>query len=94
MQEDISTILSSSSLHPASYADYSSANMKQVVSLEMEAIQRSHESLPSTSSTALFHSNYITGEHSMCMSPPIIQQSPIQRSHKVEKAKDFVGFVI
>ena len=33
----------------------------QVVSLEMKSIQRSHESLPSTSSTALFHGNYITG---------------------------------
>ena len=42
-------------------AEHSSANMKQVVSLEMESIQRSHTSLPSTSSTALFHGNYITG---------------------------------
>ena len=35
--------------------------MKQIVSLEMEPIQRSHESLPSTLSTALFHGSYITG---------------------------------
>ena len=35
--------------------------MKQVASLEMESIQRSHTTLPSTSSTALFHGNYITG---------------------------------
>ena len=60
-QEDISTILSSSSFHPANYAEHSSANMKQIVSLEMEAIQRSHGSLPSTSSAALFHGKYITG---------------------------------
>ena len=37
------------------YAKHLPANMKQVVSLEMESIQRSHESLPSTLSTALFH---------------------------------------
>ena len=40
---------------PQNYVEHSSANMKQVVSLEMESIERSHKSLPSTSSTALFH---------------------------------------
>ena len=43
------------------YAEHSSANMKEVVPFEMESIERSHKSLPSTSSTALFHGNYITG---------------------------------
>ena len=46
---------------PKNYAEHSSANMKQVVSHEMESIQRSHKSLPSTSSTALFHGNCING---------------------------------
>ena len=31
--------------NPENYAEHSSANMKQVVSLEMESIQRSHKSL-------------------------------------------------
>ena len=44
------------------YAEHSSANMKQVVSLEMESIQRSHKRLLSTLSTALFHGDYITGK--------------------------------
>ena len=60
-QEDISTILSSSSLHPTNYAEHLLANMRQVVSLEMEPIQRSHKGLLSTSFAGLFHSNYITG---------------------------------
>ena len=60
-QEDISTILSSSLSHTENFAEHSSENLKQVVTLEMEAIQHSHESLPSTSSNALFHGNYITG---------------------------------
>ena len=46
---------------PKNYAEHSSANMKQVVPLEMESIQQSHKSLPSTSSTALFHGIYIAG---------------------------------
>ena len=33
-------------------------------------------------------------EHWMCMSPPILQQSLIQRSRKVQKEKVFVGFVL
>ena len=41
------------------YAKHLSANMKQVVSFEMESIQRRHEGLPSTLSTALFHCSYI-----------------------------------
>ena len=75
------------------YAEHSSANMKQVVSLEMESIQRSHKSLPSTSSTALFHDNYITrgtfnvhvAANSSTESNTTVSQSP--------KSKDFVGFV-
>ena len=76
------------------YAEHSSANMKQVVSLEMESIQRSHTSLPSTSSTALFHSSYITGGTFIVHVAANSSTESNKRSRKVQKAKYFVGFVL
>ena len=83
-QEDISNILSSTSSHTPNFAEHSSANLKQLVSLQMEAIQRSNEILPSTSSTALFHGNYINGgtfhvnvaSNSSARSHTTVSQSP------------------
>ena len=75
------------------YAEHSSANMKQVVSLKMDHSTKS-QNLPSTSSTALFHGIYITGgtfnvhvaANSSTESNTTVSQSP--------KSKDFVGFVL
>ena len=82
--------------NPKNYAEHSLANMKQVVSLEMESIEQSHKSLPSTSSTALFHGIYITGG---TFNVHVATNSSTESNTTVPqlqspKSKDFVGFVL
>ena len=59
------------------YAEHLSANMKQVVSLEMDPFNEVTKVCRLPCLQRCFTAVNKLGEHSMCMLPPILQQSPI-----------------